>query len=152
MDDVSESVQKLFDEIDEGPGVISAPATIEHLVDDTEDGIALLFAQNHPEFRWVQQWGKWYCWDGQVWLTDEKLQVFTMVRSLIRIVAAGDEKPSRQLRKATTVAAVERLARCDESLVAVSDQWDADQYLLNTEGGIVNCWTGVLQSMIQPST
>ena len=40
------------------------------------------------------------------------------------------------------VAAVERLARADRQLAATVDQWDADPWLLNTPGGVVDLHTG----------
>ncbi len=110
------------------------------LVDDSEDGLALLFAEINPHFRWVDRWGKWIEWDGKVWQKDRKLEVFNRTRALVRAVA--NDKNGRQLRKATTVAAVEKLSRCDERLMATQEQWDQDIYLLNTEGGIVNLIDG----------
>jgi putative DNA primase/helicase len=46
---------------------------------------------------------------------------------------------------ARTVQAVERLARADRRLAATVDQWDADPWLLNTPGGVVNLKTGGLR-------
>jgi putative DNA primase/helicase len=40
------------------------------------------------------------------------------------------------------VAAVERLARADRRLAAIVDQWDANPWLLNTSGGVVDLRTG----------
>ena len=111
---------------------------IVEVQDDTEDGIALYFAEKNPNFRWVQAWGKWLKWDGKVWLNDEKLEVYGTIRKLIRNTTDSSSKIARTLRKSSTVASVEKLARCDERLIATSDQWDTDIFLLNTENGIVD--------------
>ena len=41
--------------------------------DLSEDEFAVDFAKFHPDVRWVQLWGKWLRWDGQVWLEAERL-------------------------------------------------------------------------------
>ncbi len=110
--------------------------------DLSEDGIALIFAEKYENFRWVQQWGRWYSWDGKVWLKDEKLQVYSNARALIRSLAIGSDNAAKQLKKASTVSAVERMARSDPKLIATVDQWDTDIFLLNTDEGIVNLLDG----------
>ena len=108
------------------------------IVDDSEDGLALYFAKQNPNFRWVQAWGKWLKWNGKVWLNDEKLEVYSTIRKLIRTTTDNNSKIARTLRKSSTVAAVEKLARCDDKLIATADQWDSDIFLLNTESGIID--------------
>lgn len=117
-------------------------ATQPSVIDDSEDGIALLFAENHPEFRWVQQWHKWLAWDGMVWRRDEKLQVYSSVRNLIRSIASTDPKTAKALKKSSTVSAVERMARSDHRLIATADLWDSDLFHLNTDSGIVSLIDG----------
>ena len=119
------------------PGTEASPDL--EVADTSEDALAQLFALRHPEFRWVQRWGRWYEWDGTVWRTDEKLAVFNAVRALLREIA-GSDKRSRDLKKSATVAAIERLARGD--LVSGGDIWDRDGMLLNTPGGIVDLRSG----------
>jgi putative DNA primase/helicase len=50
-------------------------------------------------------------------------------------------KPPR-LAGAKTEAAVERLARSDRRLIANTEQWDTDPFLLATPNGIVDLTTG----------
>ena len=54
-------------------------------------------------------------------------------------------KTQSPLTKAQAVAAIERLARADRRYAATVDQWDTDDWLLNTPSGIVDLRTGELQ-------
>lgn len=115
--------------------------------DVSEDSIAMRFAQAHPQFRWVQLWGHWLEWDGTVWLHDERLRVYTHVREFIRYITKDfDDRQIRQLKKAATISAIERLARSDRLLVASTGQWDQDAFILNTDGGIVNLIDGTISN------
>jgi len=49
---------------------------------------------------------------------------------------------ARQIAKASTVAAIERLARADRRHAMTVEQWDADPWTLNTPSGIVDLRTG----------
>ena len=130
-------IQSNFNNLEEGEQPL-APEIIDH----TEDGIALLFAEKNPCFRWVQPWGRWYIWNGQVWLKDEKLAVYTKIRELVRAVASDGD--SKVLKRASTINAIEKLARCDTKLAACPEQWDQDLFLINTQGGHVDLSTGQL--------
>ncbi len=86
-----------------------------NLPDDTEDGLALEFVSQHPNFRWIEAWSRWYAWDNKVWKHDDVLSMYSKTRQFLRRVAnRTDEKASRVIKKAATVAAVEKLARCDD--------------------------------------
>jgi hypothetical protein len=50
------------------------------------------------------------------------------------------------LASAKTVYAVERLAKADRRLAATVDQWDSDQLLLNTPGGVIDLRDGTLRA------
>jgi putative DNA primase/helicase len=90
--------------------------------------------------------GKWYLWDGAVWLIDDTLSVYDKIRELCR-AAAGKvpDKERKALQKAQTVASVERLTRSDRRHAATVDQWDKNDWLLNTPGGVVNLKTGEIK-------
>jgi putative DNA primase/helicase len=62
-------------------------------------------------------------------------------------MAAGayEEKLSRQMTSAKTVAAVVRLAQADRIHAAVTEQWNVDDFLLNTPAGTVDLRTGALR-------
>ena len=106
-------------------------------VELSEDELALKFAEVYPDYRWVQVWGKWLRWDGCVWHEDSTLHAYDAVRKYLRESSWVHDR-SKELRKAATVAAVEKLARSDRKYAATTDQWDQDPMLLNTPNGIVD--------------
>jgi len=115
---------------------------------NSEMALALEFATRHSsELRYVAKWGKWVLYKDGKWAFDDTMKAFTFSRNVCREQAAIVNKPSiaKALASAKTVAAVERLAKADSKLVAVFDQWDADPWLLNTPGGVVDLKTGKLR-------
>jgi putative DNA primase/helicase len=111
----------------------------------SDDDLALKFASEHgDELRHVDDWGKWYVWDGKVWTRDERLYVFDLARDLLREECAtlSEKEQVRSLASSRTVAAVVRLARCDQKLAGIVSQWDTHDFLLNTPDGIVDLTTG----------
>jgi hypothetical protein len=93
--------------------------------DTSEDSLARRFAATHAaHMRYVALWGKWLIFDGKVWAHDDTMRVFTLVRRVCRDVAVDNPKIKKDLLSASTVAAVERLARSDTRLAAKHDQWD----------------------------
>ncbi len=115
----------------------------------SDDALALAFIACHGEdLRFVAPWSKWLRWNGQRWTEDRTVAVFDLIRTVCRAAAdrASSESLSRQLASAKTIAAVEKLARCDPAIAVVPEALDADSYLLNTPGGTVELRTGALRS------
>lgn len=111
----------------------------------SQEHLALTFAELHAEnLRYVAEWGQWYVWKGNRWHKDKTLDVFDHVRRLAREAASKVEKPSaaHELCRASSTAAIERLARSDRRLAMPAEGWDADPYLLNTPDGMVRLDTG----------
>jgi len=111
----------------------------------TEDALALSFTRRyHRDWRYVSGWGKWLVWDGQRWRTEDTLAATDLIRSVCRqmAVSADNPKVAAKLASAGTVGGVERLARADRRHAATTDEWDADSWLLNTPGGVVDLKTG----------
>ncbi|HRL55355.1 MAG TPA: hypothetical protein PK805_14020, partial [Acidovorax temperans] len=111
----------------------------------TEDALALSFTRRyHRDWRYVAGWGKWLVWDGQRWRTEDTLAATDLIRSVCRqtAVRADNPKVAAKLASAGTVGGVERLARADRRHAATTDEWDADPWLLNTPGGVVDLKTG----------
>lgn len=104
----------------------------------TEDAIALSFCKSNPDLRYVNTWGKWMTWNGKHWIEDETLSTYDAIRKHIRNVARGQ----KEFSKAKSVSAIEQLARSDRRYAATSDQWDVDDWILNTQGGIVDLHSG----------
>jgi len=73
--------------------------------------------------------------------------VFSIARGLCRELGLTVNKPSESKRVASakTRAAVVSLAGEDYRLAATTDQWDADPWLLNTPGGVVDLRTGEMR-------
>lgn len=115
----------------------------------SEDELALRFSDEHPELRYTAQWGKWHAWGGCCWREDDTLNVFDKARKVCRSASAECSEKERatkqRLSAAATVAAVERLARCDRRHAATVEQWDAQPWLLNTPRGTVDLHTGELR-------
>jgi len=112
----------------------------------SDDALALSFADDYADnLRYTDSLGKWHRWTGQRWLRDETLVVFDLARIVARNAASKCvENPSlgRQTAKASTVAAIERLARADRRHAMTVEEWDADPWKLNTPSGIVDLKTG----------
>jgi len=119
------------------------PVDVQNDIMDTEDDIALAFTDaNKDLLRFVAPWGRWMQWTGTVWLNDDTLAVFDSIRTMCRLAVSGNANDRKRLLNAKTVASVERLARSDRRHSATIDQWDSDDWLLNTPGGIVDLKTG----------
>jgi putative DNA primase/helicase len=92
--------------------------------DTGEDALALVFAAAHADdLRYVAKRFQWLSWDGLCWTEDSTLHTFDRVRDLCREASAK--------ATATTVAAVEKLAKADRRLAATAAQWDAAPWLFN---------------------
>ncbi len=114
----------------------------------SDEALALRFAdQRMGELRYVATFGKWLLYDGVRWCIDETLETLDRVRHICREAAAGCKKKglALSLASASTVAAVERLARCDRRLAATAEQWDQDLWTINTPAGVVDLRTGALR-------
>src|SRR5207253_9290343 len=107
----------------------------------SEDALGLRFTGRHAEdLRYTASMGNWHRWTGQQWLEDGTLEVFDLARKICRNAASDCPNVgiARQIAKASTVAAVERLARADRQHAMTIDEWDSDLWLLNTPSGLVN--------------
>jgi putative DNA primase/helicase len=125
-----------------------APQTWDNAPEFSDEDLALRFASQHASnLRYVAAMGRWFIWNGKVWLADEKRDAFSLSRQVVRATARECRKKSlaKSLASAKTVAAVERLAQADPRLAAVVDMWDADPWLLNTPDGIIDLRTGDLK-------
>jgi putative DNA primase/helicase len=114
----------------------------------TEEALALEFAEDAYDLRYVAAWGRWFRWVGYKWQEEKTLYAFDRARALCRQQYRLSEKTEhkrRDLLTAKTVAAVVRLAQSDRRIAGTIEQWDADPWLLNTPGGCVDLTTGELR-------
>ena len=128
------------------PAVDQLPARYSH------DSLAAAFTTANPDMRHVATWGKWLRWNGTYWAPDTTLAAWELARQTCRAAAEearieGTATPGaiRSIVSANTIAAVEKIARSDPAHAAVADQWDADPWLLNTTGGIVDLRDGSIR-------
>jgi len=103
----------------------------ERLPRESEIAMAQRFAARHRnELHYVPAWG-WLEWIGTHWRRDETLRAFDLARQLCREEAVEAPEPKRTaIASAKSVSAVERLARADPRLVAATEIWDRDPWLL----------------------
>lgn len=114
----------------------------------SDEALALTYAANHAgDLRYVAAWGRWFIYRDGCWLEDKTLQYFDMSRDVCRAAAedSGGGKIAQDLASSKKVAAVVTLARADRRMAATTDQWDADPWLINTPGGVVDLRTGQMQ-------
>ena len=106
----------------------------------TEDALALAFTRRyHRDWRYVAGWGAGW-WDGNRWRTEDTLAATDLIRSVCRHAAVRADNPwvAAKLASSSTVSGVERLARADRRHAATTEERDADPWLLNTPGGVVD--------------
>ena len=115
----------------------------------SDDSLALSFTGRHADqLLYVPAWSAWLRWNGCRWSKDETLAVYDAARLVCRDIAAGasmqkgGDNIAKSLTSAGTVAAVERLARSDPRHARSANVFDADPWLLNTPGGVVDLRSG----------
>lgn len=113
----------------------------------SDDALAMKFSAMYADsLRYTAKWGKWHRFDGIRWREDSTVEVYDLVRGIMReqanLVETSDAK---KLRSKQTIAAVESLARSDRRHAMTVDRWDADPMWLNTPGGIVDLATGKIR-------
>jgi putative DNA primase/helicase len=111
----------------------------------TDDALALIFAEEQAsELRYVAALGKWVLWNATHWDFDETLLVRDRARRVCRkaAVACNNPKHRKIIASAKTVRAVEHLTQSDRRIAATVEQWDKDDWLLNTPSGTIDLRTG----------
>lgn len=115
----------------------------------SDDALALAFTRRYwRDWRYVAPWKQWMVWDGLKWRVEATLGAADMIRLVCRDVAmkANDPKLAAKLVSNSTVKGVENFARGDRRHAATTDEWDANLWLLNTPGGVVDLKTGRMRS------
>jgi hypothetical protein len=114
----------------------------------SDDALALeLVDRFGHELRYVALWNKWLRLSSSLctWRFEETLVVFDMARAICRSAYHDNlvsDHAAPRLTSGKTVAAVVMLARVDRRVAAVVEQWDADQWLLNTPEGAIDLRAG----------
>ncbi len=116
----------------------------------SDEDLALRFANVQAAcIRYVEKLGRWFVWDGQVWVEDAFIQVLSRARPLCRRVSLDcgpkDQRTARHVASSRSVFASISLARADSRIIASVDQFDANLFELNTPGGLCDLRTGKLR-------
>ena len=113
----------------------------------TQDSIAQVFARRYDDrLRYCHHTGKWFEWTGAYWRKEETALAFQFCRELSREFT--DDSPPKVLKAVRNVSfagGVEKFARSDRQMVATSETWDRDPFLLGTPAGTVDLRTGELR-------
>jgi putative DNA primase/helicase len=96
------------------------------------------------DWRYCSSWGKWLVWNGVRWNIDKSLYVHHLSRTVCRAASYKADTPRLKARLASsgTMSAVERIVRTEPRHSATVEEWDANPWLLNTPGGIIDLKRG----------
>ncbi len=110
----------------------------------SEDGLAEEFSRIHGnDWRYVAGWAQWLTWTGTVWRRESTLLAYDLARKICRASAAQAHPKARaKISSASTIAAVERIARADRRHAQGTEVWDRDPWVLNTPEGLVYLRSG----------
>jgi putative DNA primase/helicase len=112
----------------------------------TEDALAIRFSERHKDdLRYIAATGHWLKWDGSRWYNEATYLAFDLARKSCRadaILFGNGAKPPSSVYRARTIAAVERMARADRLQATTIEQWDANDWLYNTEGATFELQSG----------
>jgi putative DNA primase/helicase len=100
--------------------------------------------------------GFWHFYDGTRWAPDRTGVALDAARAMAHRFAGlaladpalgkGARTTATRLESSRFVSGVERLARCDQSVVVPFERFDADPWLLNTPAGTVDLRTGAMRA------
>ncbi|HJQ13054.1 MAG TPA: phage/plasmid primase, P4 family [Gemmatimonadaceae bacterium] len=109
--------------------------------------------------RYCPEQSKWYAWDGDKWMAEGKGDVYRLMANLLHeatdeIYRDSNLTPSERSSKAYVMgsqgkrASCVAYAECEKPLIVKTMDFDADPYLLNTPGGVVDLKTGEITECV----
>lgn len=117
--------------------------------------------ENGRIWRYCASMGQWLRWDGNVWVFDDTLRAYDLAREICRSASRElqqqllDLDPKHDIIKAqrgasciaqaSSVAAVEKLARADRVHAIRVSELDSDPWTLNTKSGLIDLRTAILR-------
>ena len=127
----------------------SGGASDEAPVFASEEAMAniLVTADLDGNWRYVSD-DRWYHFlDGQCWRNDNVLGILNLARMVCRKTAQNVQLTTntrRNISSAKSIYAVERIARSDPRVATPIEHFDADPWVINSPGGLVNLRSGEL--------
>jgi putative DNA primase/helicase len=121
------------------------------MIHGSELGLTQMLIDKHGEhLKFVPEWGKWLCWDGQRWAIDITGQVRRWIQNIVEEEHASaknleDEDLIKYWRSCATrnrILAVETLAKTYEGVPIGYEELDTHSHLFNTVSGTVDLNTG----------
>jgi hypothetical protein len=102
----------------------------------SEEALTLQFSAQHcDDWRYIALWGKWLQWAATRWRNEDTMRAFELARRICRRnssqAAKISEPLARAVCRASTVAAIERLARADRRHAMRFNQYDANDWDFN---------------------
>lgn len=115
----------------------------------------MLVALHGDEIKYCHQFGCWVVWDGSRWQKDKTggSLIYSKAKSVLDVLWAGDPDARRWASKCESkgkISAMIDLATKDERISAVADDFDANPYLLNTMGGVIDLRDGSIIANPKP--
>ena len=109
----------------------------------TQDNVEIVFRRHFAgRLVYAHAWGCWLVWDGTRWVREQTGLAFNFAREIARKMnREGKAGPST----AGFCRGVEEFARADRAFAVRGDEFDADNYLLNTPQGTIDLRTGVMR-------
>jgi putative DNA primase/helicase len=109
----------------------------------TQDSVAQIFALKRAgQLLFNHSRSKWMEWDGTRWKFETTQRAFDFARDLARSV---NWEGASSLGSASFCGGVEKFAQASRVFAVVGDDFDRDNYLLNTPAGTLDLRTGELR-------
>jgi len=107
----------------------------------TEHSVALSFRSKYRDkLVYDHHSQRWLIWDGKCWTLDSKRLVQNFCR---KVATQTDDNKSTQ--RISFVRGVESFSQSDPAFARHSGEFDADNYLLNTQDGVIDLRTGEMK-------
>ena len=109
------------------------PMSVALLHNPTQDNVALVFARAYDDkLRYAHLLEKWFLWDGTRWKKDQSRMAFSAMRDVTR---RTNSEGKANIASANFCSGVETFAKSAPEFSMIGNEFDQDNYLLNTPAG-----------------
>ena len=110
----------------------------------TQDSIAAGFATLYGDkLKFDHSRKKWHIWDGSRWREDNKKRVFDLA---VKFCRQNNPMGKSTIGSASFARGVEEIAASRPNIAVSGDEWDRDNYLLNTPAGTIDLRTRLMRA------